>query len=175
MHAPVLSAQARSLIEVDLEIGAFVASWNHCDQTANYLARTVSFERTDSFLYSNLFSTVLNELLEIVFYQHKPGGRLLCTILRDGLIDRIELNIPVGAAERAFYRKGVDEARSMQAGDLYTRSLLGESALSPSVGLLELAADYNAKMWLDAPESDERLRLTVEISLETTHPSLPEV
>jgi hypothetical protein len=171
MHAPVLSAQAQSLIEMNVEIGGFGAHWRHCDQMANYLSRAVSLERADSFFYSNLLSTVLNELFEIVFYQHQSEGELLCSIVRDGPLDRIALQIPVDAAQAEFYRSAVTDAQSLQAGELYTRLLLGEGTSNRVVGLLELASDYGAKIWLDALDSPNQLRLTVDISLEEN--SLP--
>ncbi|MDB6171983.1 MAG: ubiquinone biosynthesis methyltransferase UbiE [Chthoniobacteraceae bacterium] len=151
---------------MNVEIGGFAAHWRHCDQMANYLSRAVSLERTDSFFYSNLLSTVLNELFEIVFYQHQSAGQLLCSILRDGPVDRIELNIPVGKTQTEFYQSSVADAQSLRAGELYTRSLLGEAGASGAVGLLELASDYGAKIWVDSLDTPNQLRLTVDISLE---------
>lgn len=147
---------------------AFAADWRHCDQVANYLARSVSLDRADPFLHANLLSTVLNEALEVVFYQHAAGGTFRCAMHRAGAADRIEMLVPAGQAERAFYRDGVAVARAQNVTEIYTRSLLADAAPARSIGLLELAADYGAEISLDENADPERLRLVIEVSLEGT-------
>lgn len=151
---------------MDLEIGAFAADWRHCDQVANYVSRAVSFDRVDTFLYANLLSTVLNELLEIVFHQHKVVGTLRCTFFRDGALDRVELRIPVDGLQWEFYRKGAADAQSPDVAELYTRTLLGELSSEHSIGFLELASDYGAKIWLEELDGGSELRLVVDLHLE---------
>src|SRR5262249_45389246 len=126
MNVATQSAEARPLVHLDLEPSAFTADWKHCDQVANYLARLASFDRPDTFLYSNLLSTVLNELLEVAFFNHQATGTLKCSLLREGTTDRIELKIPVDGAIRGFYEKGVSDAQSTSVSELYASSLLGD-------------------------------------------------
>jgi hypothetical protein len=153
------------LIELDFDATAFAADWRHCDQVANYVARTVSLDRPDPFLHANLLSTVLNEALEIVFNQHGPEGSFRCAVHRAGRADRIELVIPAGAAERAFYRDGVTAARAHNVAEVYTRSLLADATPPRSIGLLELAVDYAAEIALDESPADG-VRLLIDVTLE---------
>jgi len=168
MNAAAQGVDARPLLHFDLEPSTFAADWRHCDRIANYLAGLASFDRVDSFLYSNLFSTVLNELFEIVFCQHLPAGRVTCAISRKEGTDRIELHIPAGEQERQFYRRGVAAAQAPEVGEVYTKSLLGADGPSQAVavGFLELAADYGAKIQVEEPAGSDLLRLVVDVSLE---------
>ena len=165
--SPTTATRAHPLIQVDLDSVAFVADWQHCDHLANYLSRLASFDRADTFFYANLLSTVLNELLEIVFFEHDPeGGELSCTLLRDGAVDRVELLIPVDDQRRGFYERGVEEAQSPCAAEIYTQALLGEKNSRRALGLLELASDYGANVALQPATDGRRLCLSVEVRLE---------
>src|SRR3954466_6054741 len=132
------------LVELTMEADAFARDWRHCDQIANYLAQLVAHDRPDSFLYANLLSTVLNELLESVFARHERHGAVQCTLLREGRHDRVELVIPVEAGARSFYEETVAAAQAAGVSEVYTRTLLGGEAPADLLGLLELAADYGA-------------------------------
>jgi hypothetical protein len=166
MNASAQCVEVRPLVHLDLEPSAFAADWKHCDQIANYLARIASFDRADTFLYSNLLSTVLNELLEVAFFHHQPPGTVRCTLLRQGTMDRIELTIPVDKSSRGFYERGVADAQSARVTELYASSLLGERPLDRSIGFLELAADYGARISLNGAESANAVTLSVDLRLE---------
>lgn len=155
-------------MRVDLCAGDFTADWLQCDRVANYLARTVSSDRPDTFLHSNLLSTVLNELFEIAFARHRAGGKIVCELSRKGASDRIEFTIPVDADCRAYYRQQVDYIHSGNVTELYSSALLGETDPNTAVGLLELAADYGAAISLDESLDDAHVKLVVEIELNAT-------
>jgi hypothetical protein len=148
-----------------LEADAFAADWRHCDQVANYLAQLVAHDRPDSFLYANLLSTVLNELLESVFARHRRPGSVRCTLLREGRNDRVELVVPVDASARAFYEETVAAAQSAGVAETYTRTLLGKEAPADLLGLLELAADYGARLSVEETGSAEEIRLVLQVTL----------
>ena len=152
-------------MRVDLCAGDFTADWLQCDRVANYLARTVSSDRPDTFLHSNLLSTALNELFEIAFARHRAGGKITCELSRNGSADRVELTIPVDAGQRAYYRQQVDHVHSGNVSELYSRALLGEADPGTAVGLLELASDYGADISLDDSQDDAHVKLVVEIQL----------
>jgi len=173
MNASAQRVEAKQLLKFDLEPSTFAADWRHCDRIANYHAGLASFDRTDSFLYDILFSTVLNELFEILFFQHAPSGRVSCALSRNGGTDRIELDIPSGDREREFYRRSVEVAQRPGVGEVYTRSLLGDESPDHSVGFLELAADYGARIRLEETPGSDFIRLIVEVSLEENRNSIP--
>lgn len=166
MNADAQCVDARSLLYFELEPSTLTADWRHCDKIANYLAGLASFDRVDSFLYGNLFSTVLNELFEIVFCQHAPTGQVKCSLSRRGKGDRIELEIPADEGEREFYRRSVGAAQAPEVGDVYTKLLLSGDNRDQAVGFLELAVDYGAKIQVEEPPGGQSLRLIVDVSLE---------
>lgn len=153
------------LVELTLEADAFAGDWRHCDQVANYLAQLVAHDRPDSFLYANLLSTVLNELLESVFVRQRRQGVVQCTLLREGKGDRIEIVIPVEAGGCAFYEETVAAVQSADVSGVYTRTLLGKEAPADLLGLLELAADYGARLALEETGAADEIRLVLQVSL----------
>lgn len=163
---PALSPQAQPLIRLEVDASVLASNWAHCDQLANYLARLAAFDRADSFLYANLLSTVLNELLEIIFVQHTPPGQIVCSLWRDGTFDRIELEIPADGTARDFYLSGVAKAQAPEVDETYTHLLLGDGQTDRIVGFLELAADYDARISLEPFAQTNTLRLVVDVELE---------
>jgi len=157
-----------ALISIDMDIGAFVSDWAYCDRLSTYVARMVSHNRTDSLLYANLLSSVLNELMETVHRAHGPAGRFACTLLRNGRHDRIELTIPNHAVEADFYGRAVAAVRRANVAEQYRSALFREGPLDPAIGLMELAVDYNAR--LDVEATGDAVRLTAELTLEETAP-----
>jgi hypothetical protein len=167
MAAQTASALAPSpLVELELDLAAFAADWNHCDQIANYLAQLVSHDRPDTFLYANLLSTVLNELLEVVYARHQPAGAVKCTLRRTGPTDHLEFRIPVDQEARGFYLRSVHAAESPAVAERYTRALLGSDAPDRALGFLELAADYGARFSIEEVAGETEIRLTVQVTLE---------
>ena len=153
------------LLEIALGTETFAANWDHCDRIATYVARMVSHNRTDSLLYSNLFSSALNELLETAFRAHHKDGDISCTVSRAGPVDRIELTIPCDEKLRSFYQNAINDLSAADVADRYVAALLAEGDLDPRIGLLELAVDYKAKLAL-APLSGNKLLLVADLSLE---------
>lgn len=153
------------LIAVDMDIGAFASDWAYCDRLSTYLAKMVSHNRTDSLLYTNLLSSALNELLETVHRAHGPAGRFACAVLRSEGRDRIELTIPNANANSDFYRQAITSLSREDLAEQYRTALFREGPLDPTIGLMELAVDYNARLTVEAVD-DAAVRLTAELTLE---------
>lgn len=151
----------------DLVIGAdlFASDWSNCDRIANYVANLVSQRRTDSLRYANLFSSVLNELLETAFRRHHAPGEIACTVYRGAPGDSIELSVPCDDATRMFYESAVAEACRADVAERFFTMMLGEQPFNPQIGLMALAADYQAKLALDASDGD-RVTLTVDFVID---------
>lgn len=152
------------LLSIDLDIAAFASNWSYCDRFSSYIARMISHNRTDSLLYANLFSSALNELLETVFRVHGAAGNLTCRVGRHGKRDRIELTVPCGGLEIAFYQDAIADLAGEDIEDRYRAALFKEGPMEASVGLLELAVDYGADLSVEA--IPQAIRLVVELSLE---------
>jgi hypothetical protein len=158
------AATFESMIEVDMEINAFLSAWLHCDYLSTYLARMISHNRSDSVLYSNLFSSALNELLEVAFRTRHPAGDLACRVYRQGETDRVELTFPCTPEERQFYEHAL-QIVGVEARDRYLNSVSGDLAPSRNVVLSELVIDYNATLRIEESDGDT-ITLIVDLPLE---------
>lgn len=155
------------LLEIGMEIDVFTSNWSYCDRLSSYVARMISHNRTDSLLYSNLFSSALNELLETVYRTHGKKGSFVCKVLRLGHRDRIELTIPCDAAVAEFYGGAMKRLARSDAAEQYRQALFSEGPLDPDIGLFELAIDYDATLSVEIKD-DNALRLITELALEDT-------
>jgi hypothetical protein len=153
------------LLQLDMAINGFASDWAYCDRFSTYVARMIGHNRTDSLLYSNLFSSAFNELLETAFRMHRPDGEFGFSIWRSGTRDRIELTIPCDAALDRFYRQAAGGLDASDVADQFRSALFAEGPLKPNIGLLELAADYRANISIVAAD-DESVTLAAEFSLE---------
>ncbi|WP_269931706.1 ubiquinone biosynthesis methyltransferase UbiE [Aminobacter sp. HY435] len=163
-HETAADDQFRTMIQIDMQIASFHANWSHCDYIATYLARTISHNRPDSVLFSNLFSSALNELLEITFRTRHNGGALACKVSRDGDMDRVELTFSCGEEERRFFEAAVARIQASDVKDRYLSSLSGDVAPSRDIMLLELAVSYNATVNLGEGD-DGTVTLVVDLPL----------
>ena len=157
------------LLEFDMDMGGFASNWAYCDRLSTYFARMISHNRSDSLLYSNLFSSALNELLETVFRLHGPSGRFVCSVEREGASDRVILTIPVDRETTDFYRNAVGLLNEGDVAARYHQALFADGPLQPSIGLLELAVDYAARFSVE-PADGGTIRLVAELTLEVTDP-----
>lgn len=167
MSATDADGEFELLLAVDIGISDFASNWAYCDRLSSYVARMVSHNRTDSLLYSNLFSSALNELLETAFRAHGSSGNLICRVLRRGGTDRIELTIPCDDDGGTFFRDTVSRLGSAGIEDDYRQALFAEGPVDPAIGLLELAVDYDARLSVETVDGDA-VRLTADFALEDT-------
>jgi hypothetical protein len=158
-------ADFKTLLEIAMGTEVFASNWSHCDRIATYVAKLVSHNRTDSLLYSNLFSSALNELLETAYRAHGDGGDIACSVSRAGAVDRIELTIPCDEETRGFYTSAIEDTRREDVAERYVAALLSEGSLDPRIGLLELAVDYKAVLSLKSDKPDA-VRLVADLALE---------
>lgn len=150
---------------VSMDVGAFASDWAYCDRLSSYVAKMVSHNRTDSLLYSNLLSSALNELLETAHRAHGSSGNFICSILRSGNKDRVELVIPNDLAGLDFYRTAIRRLSQENLAETYRAALFREGPIDPTIGLMELAVDYDAQLTIE-PMVGGAVRLTAELTLE---------
>ena len=165
MTASYESTAKDRVFDIVIGTGLFAADWSICDRISSYVANLVSQRRTDSLRYANLFSSVLNELLEIAFRCHHAPGEIACTVYRGGPGDSIELSVPCDAATRTFYESAVAEACRADVAEHFVKTMLDEHRFDPQIGLMALAADYQAKVALDVSSSD-RVTIIVDFVLD---------
>lgn len=155
------------LLEFDMDMDGFASNWAYCDRVSTYFARMISHNRSDSLLYSNLFSSALNELLETVYRLHAPSGRFVCAVARKGASERITLTVPVDAETASFYRNAVAVLNEGDVASRYHSALFTDGPLQPNIGLLELAVDYAAHFSIE-PTDGNAIRLIADLKLEET-------
>ena len=155
----------QELVNFEIDAVTFAADWGHCDQMSSHLANLVSYKRRDPLFYSNLLSSVLNELLEIAFRMHAPGGHVACRIMHAGPADRIMVTIPSDTKVKSFFEEAVALTREGDVRDRYVNCLLDEEAFDMRTGLLELAVDYQARLSVE-PDGEGAIRLVADLVLE---------
>ena len=153
------------LLAISMDISVFVSDWAYCDRLSTYVAKMVSHNRSDSLLYSNLLSSALNELLETAHRSHGQAGEFACTVLRSAEKDRIELKLPSQEGSLDFYEKAIERLSRSDVADDYRTALFSEGEIDPTIGLMELVVDYNARLSIE-PLEDAAVRLTAELILE---------
>ena len=136
----------KQLITLRLGAAGFGQHWKHCALVANYLATFTSELLDKSEVHANLVSTVLNELLEVIFRRNAGVGQVSITLTGDDKRLVVKIAVPVDEKDRKFY---TDMAALVARSDV--DMLHQEQIVKPtdeesnlSLGLLELAAVYRA-------------------------------
>jgi hypothetical protein len=152
------------LLSIDMNMDVFKDNWAYCDRLSSYVARMISHNRTDSLLFANLFSSAFNELLETAFRTHTGSGRFACIVERANEVDRVRLSMPADEDVKAFYVSTLSRLTQQDAAEQYRNALFSEGPIDPSIGLFELAIDYDAQLSLDLDEGV--LHITADLSLD---------
>ena len=157
------SERTGGIIEVSMRINDFSSEWMNCDRVSTFMARLVSQKSVDPMFHANLFSTALNELLEVVFFNHGPQGSFTCRVGRVGDVETIEIELPYDERTLNFYTDVLKTLDRPDVEELYQASLFEAGQVDARLGLLELAVDYKAKM--SVLVAADQLTLRAEIAL----------
>ncbi|GGB46002.1 hypothetical protein GCM10011316_17670 [Roseibium aquae] len=160
------SPVSNCMLELDVDIEDFSRVWDNCDLMSTYVSKMVSSNRRDSLLFANLYSSALNELLETIFRVHGDNGPLVCRFFREGSHDRIEVDMPSSDTVTRFYETAVAEAQTANARDAYFRCLFETEGLDPSLGILELTLNYDARLSLQTDPTNQRIRILADLEIE---------
>jgi hypothetical protein len=158
---------AGQLVEVSMGMGDFSSEWMHCDRISSYVARLVCQNRADPLFSANLFSSALNELLEVAFLNHGSDGDFTCLVRRIGDVDMIEIGLPSDEKALAFYTDVVNSLARADIEDLYHAALFAPGPGDARLGLFELAVDYKAKIGVSAKAG--RITISAEIATGEVH------
>ena len=139
-------APMKQLITLRLGAAGFGQHWKHCALVSNYLATFTSELLDKSEVHANLVSTVLNELLEVVFRRNAGVGQISITLTGGEARLVVKISVPVDDKDRAFY---MDMAAMVARDDveaLHREQIVktNDEESNLSLGLLELAAVYRA-------------------------------
>ena len=159
----------KQLITMRLGAAGFAQHWKHCDLVANYLATFTSelLHKTDS--HTNLVSTVLNELLEVVFRRNAEEGEIGITLKSDLAQIVVEISVPVREGDHKFYQEMAEMVQRADRDDLYRQHL--EEAIDDehnlALSLLELASSYEAVLQVKDSTQDNMLLLELPFRVES--------
>ena len=153
------------LLEFDLDTEVLDKQWVNCDFMSSFVAKMVSHNRADPFMFSNLLSAALNELFETVYRSKKEAGRFSVRMLRKGRVERIAMIVPCSGDEQQFFVNTVEEIRAPDALYKYLEFLFSGDGLDRRLGLFELAISYKAQISAVAV-TDKAIRLTVDLIID---------
>lgn len=162
------ASSIKQLITMRLGAAGFAQHWKHCDLVANYLGRFTSelLQKSDS--HANLVSTVLNELLEVVFRRNAGKGEIEISITGDSAYLVVKILVPVNEEQLSFYQDMTALVQRSDVAELYQKHLtaasLDENLLTLS--LLELATSYQAVLQLETLMERSRVLLCLPFPVE---------
>ena len=163
-------------IELTLRPRELLRHWQRCGQTADWIASYLvhDFDPNARVGAKNVFSTVINELLEnaVKFCTDEPIDIKIAVHHHGGLV-RIETwNTASDARARLLEETLEDLGRSTTDSMFARRVAIGSDTDAPGIGLLIIKRDYGAR--IDAvltPRKDGARDVHVTVELDVTVPT----
>ncbi len=161
------AAPARpSAVRLCCDLPGFLADWRRCDQLSNYLAQALGLAKSDPFAFSSMLSTIINEVLETVFYHNGGQGMLSLVLSEEGGDTVLHAEFSVDEASRALYQSVVDTLQHQDPVRVYEELLVRASSVDGrDICLYEIAADYGARVAIERGRPDGSLCLAVRVGL----------
>ena len=162
-----ISNSSPPAIRVRCDLPGFLADWRRCDQLSNYLADSLSLAKADPFAFSSLLSTILNEVLETIFYHNAGRGHLTLELREEedeSTVLRAEF--AVEASDRSLYERIVSALELQDPVALYEQLLFQVSSTeSRDICLYEIAADYGVRLAIEKGSPTGWICLDVQVNL----------
>mgnify|MGYP000149103894 CR=1 FL=1 len=142
-------SEEKILVSVNYKLDKFTQDWRHCGFSANYLAQLVSSCSTDPTKFFITLSTVINELLEVIYYIQDDTNHLKIDvkILNNNLI--IDFVLILAEEQQQIFDEFFKKIANESAEKIYLSEMKrlqkGEDA-HPFIGLFEIMADYNVQL-----------------------------
>ncbi|MFZ3048566.1 MAG: hypothetical protein WA151_21845 [Desulfatirhabdiaceae bacterium] len=153
-------------IRVCCDMPGFVADWRRCDHFSNFLAESFSLAKADPFAFSNMLSTIINEVLETIFYHNAGHGFLTLQLSEENTATVLRAEFTVDHSTRLMYEHIVDTLANQDPVVLYEQLLFQVSSLdSRDICLYEIAADYGARLTIETARQPGVICLTVRMGL----------
>lgn len=147
-----------------MPIALFKANWSRIGHLADYFGTVTGTRRADPARHSNLYATVLNELLELAVRAARPDGLMRLDLYRDGGTDRIELAVACEPDIGAGLCDRIADLDPLTADDALHAALIAPDPPDLCIGIWEIIADFGGKV-VTAMEGED-LRLIVDLWLE---------
>lgn len=160
------ASEEKLLVSVNYKLDKFTQDWRHCDSSANYLAQLVSSSSTDPTKMFIMLSTVINELLEVIYYMHNDDNHLRIDVkkLDENLI--VDFGLTLAEQQLQMFDGFFNKLANEQAKEIYLSEmnhLQNGKEVHPFIGLFEIIADYKVLLALRKNTHESVLRMTMSI------------
>ncbi|MGD9971966.1 MAG: hypothetical protein AB7S77_02775 [Desulfatirhabdiaceae bacterium] len=153
-------------IRLCCDMPGFVADWRRCDQFSNFLAESFSLAKADPFAFSNMLSTIINEVLETIFYHNAGRGSLTLQLTEEDMATVFRAEFAVDSATRSMYEDIVSTLANQDPVRLYEQLLFHvSSADTRNICLYEIAADYGVRLAVENGSQKGLICLVVHMDL----------
>ncbi len=153
-------------IRVCCDMPGFVADWRRCDQLSNFLAEAFSLAKADPFAFSNMLSTIINEVLETIFYHNAGSGSLMLQLSEERATTVLHAEFAVDDSARSLYERIVTELATHDPVALYEQLLFQVSSVDTrDICLYEIAADYGVRLTVGNGSQPGLICLAVRMGL----------
>lgn len=137
-------------IHICCDMSGFIADWRRCDQLSNFLAEAFSLVKADPFAFSNMLSTIINEVLETIFYNNAGKGSLILQLREENAVTILRAEFAVDDCTRSLYERIITSLSTQNPVALYEQLLFHvSSADTREICLYEIAADYGVRLTLE--------------------------
>jgi len=159
-------SEEKLLVSVNYKLDKFTQDWRHCGFSANYLAQLVSSCSTDPTKIFIMLSTVINELLEVLYHIQEDSNHLKIDvkILNKNLI--VDFGLILAKEQQLMFDGFFKKIANEQVEKIYlsemNRLQKGED-VHPFIGLFEIMADYNVQLAQRTLSKKNVLTMTLSI------------
>ena len=153
-------------IRVCCDMPGFIADWRRCDHLSNFLAEAFNLVKADPFAFSNMLSTIINEVLETIFYHNTGKGSLILQLTEENAITVLRAEFSADERIRSLYEEIVATLTAHDPVALYEQLLFQASSVDTrDICLYEIAADYGARLTVENGSKSGSICLAVHICL----------
>ena len=154
-------------IHICCDMSGFTADWRRCDQLSNFLAEAFSMVKADPFAFSNMLSTIINEVLETIFYNNAGKGSLVLQLREENAVTILCAEFAVDDSTRSLYERITNSLATQDPVLLYEQLLFNvSSADTREICLYEIAADYGARLTLENGSQPGLICMAVSIDID---------
>ena len=141
--------EEKLLLSVSYEMEKFSNDWRHCDYSASYLAQLISSRATDPTKQSIMLSTVINELLEVIYHLKEKTRSLMIEIKDSGSDIIIDFCLSMSEKNQLLFNSFFSCNDAEQLKKVYLSELkrvVNNEEAHRFIGLYEIIADYDVQL-----------------------------
>jgi hypothetical protein len=141
--------EEKLLLSVSYEMEKFSSDWRHCDYSASYLAQLISSRASDPTNQSIMLSTVINELLEVIYHLKEKSKSLMIEIKDSGSDIIIDFCLSMSETNQLLFTSFFNCNDTTQLKKVYLSELkrvVNNEEAHRFIGLYEIIADYDVQL-----------------------------